>query len=279
MTWLDADGGYQVRLDGGKVVCRNAKGRQLASVPASLRDDPEVVRLRQLAEWLARHDAECRATVDRWMVRSLPVATTVIAEVWPDSAWRAPLADLVVRADDVIGFLRDADAVRGVGLVTLDGDTRRLHPSVVFIPHPVLLSDLDELREFGAELGIDQQVQQLFRQTFVKPAVPPTATVGDFAGARFVQLNHAFGRARTLGYAIRGGSAVCPVFENGTTIEADYWLGDGDPAYETQTGELSWSRADGSRVAPAEVGPVAWSEGMRMASVIHAGRAVEEVAA
>lgn len=286
MTWLDADGGYQVRLtDTGKVLSRNAKGRQLASVPASLREHPEVVRLRQLAEWLLRHDAECRATVDRWMVGSLPVATAALAQVWPDPAWHSPLRDLVVSAgegpDAEIGFLRDADVERGVGIVTLDGETRRLRPATVRIPHPVLLPDLDELREFGAELGVDQQVQQLFRQTFTRPEQPKagTSTVSDFANGRFAQLNHAVGRCRTLGYPVRGGNAVCPVFEDGRTVEARFWIGGDDPSYEAYTGDLTWSRPDGSQLPLAEVGPVAWSEGMRMASAVHAGRVVEEAAA
>ena len=282
MSWLGAGGGYQVRLgDNGKVVCRNPKGRELASVPTSLRDDPEVVRLRQLAEWLGRHDAECLATVDTWMVRSLPVATDVLVEVWQDPAWRTPLADLVVRADEEIGFLRDVDAERGVGIVTLDGDTLRLRPPAVYVPHPVLLSDLEELREFGAELGIDQRVQQLYRQTFVRPTDLPAGarSVPEFGNAKFAQLNHAMSRCRTLGHAVRGGVAVCPVFEDGTNLEAGYWLGEGDPGYETYTGDLTWSRADGALLPLADVGPVAWSEGMRMASAIFAGRVVEEEAA
>jgi hypothetical protein len=281
MSWLEAGGGYQVRLsDDGKVVCRNAKGRQLASVPAALREHPEVVRLRQLADWLGRHDAECRATVDRWMVRSLPVAVEVLVEVWQDTAWRTPLTDLVVRAGDESGFLRDADAERGVGIVTLDGDTLRSRPPVVYLPHPVLLADLDELREFGVELGIDQQVQQLYRQTFARPAdlAVGAQSVGEFSGARFAQLNHAVSRCRALGYAVRGGVAICPVFEDGGTLEARYWLGEGDPGYETYTGDLAWSRPDGTQVPLTDVGPVAWSEGMRMASAVHAGRVVAEAA-
>ncbi|GAB3904348.1 hypothetical protein GCM10029964_097930 [Kibdelosporangium lantanae] len=124
MTWLDASGGYQVRLDDrGKVVCRNAKGKQLATVPAALKEDGQVVQLRQLAEWLGRHETECHETVDRWMVRSLPVPTVVVVEVWPDPAWRNALRDLVVTVDDTAGFLRDADPERGVGVVTLDGES------------------------------------------------------------------------------------------------------------------------------------------------------------
>jgi uncharacterized protein DUF4132 len=146
MSWLDAAPGYQVRLDeSGKVVCRNAKGKQLAGVPGSIKDNEQVVQLRQLAEWLQRHESECHATVDRWMVRSLPVPTAVIAEVWPDPAWQSALRDLVITVDGEAGFLRDADVDRGVGVVTLDGDTRWAKPELVRIPHPVLLADLDDL--------------------------------------------------------------------------------------------------------------------------------------
>jgi hypothetical protein len=81
--WLDAASGCQVRIgDGGRVV-----------------------RLRQPTGWLDRHEAARRTTVDEWMVRSLPVPTTLLTEVWADAAW-------------------DADAARGLGVVPLDGDTR-----------------------------------------------------------------------------------------------------------------------------------------------------------
>jgi hypothetical protein len=279
--WLDA-AGYQVRLgENGRVQCRNGKGKLLSSVPASLKDDPQVVQLRQLAEWLARHEAECLAAVDGWMVRSLPVPAALIAEVWADTAWAAVLRDLVVTADDgsgpETGFLRDADPERGLGVVTLDGDTRRLRPEVVGIPHPVLLEDLEELREFGAELGVEQKVQQLFRQTFTRLAdVAGKRSVDDYSGGKFEQLNHALARCRTLGYPVRGGDAVYSAFEDGRVLEARYWIGSDYPENESWTGGLTWALEDGTAVPLADVGPVAWSEGMRMASAIHAGRVVEE---
>ncbi|WP_156753683.1 DUF4132 domain-containing protein [Actinokineospora pegani] len=282
MGWLDAASGYQVRLgENRRVQCRNGKGKQLSSVPASIKDDPQVVRLRQLAEWLARHDDECLSAVDGWMVRSLPVPTALLVEVWPDEAWSSALRDLVVTAGDEVGFLRDADPDKGVGVVTLDGDTVRLKADAVTVPHPVLLDDLEELREFGAELGVEQKVQQLFRRTFAKPAefAAGKKTVDEFAGGRFEQLTHALSRCRGLGYPVRGGDAVYSAFEGGREVEARFWLGGDYPESETWTGELRWSLADGTGVALAEVGPVAWSEGMRMAAAVHAGRVVEEKAA
>ena len=280
MGWLDAGSGYQVRIgDRGKVQCRNAKGKVLASVPAALKEDPQVVRLRQLTEWLDRHDAACRATVDEWMVRSLPVPTALLTQVWADTSWAAALRDLVITAGPgEVGFLRDADAERGLGVVTLDGDTVRLTPETVLVPHPVLLEDLEELREFGAELGVEQQVQQLFRQTFVRPAVFEAGrrSVDEFSGGRFEQLNHAFSRCRTLGYPVRGGDAVYTAYENGVVVEARYWLGGDYPEGEAWTGDLRWTLADGTALPLSDVGPVSWSEGMRMASAIHAGRVVAE---
>jgi hypothetical protein len=38
------------------------------------------------------------------------------------------------------------------------------------IPHPVLLGDLAELREFGVELSVRQSLEQLYRETWDIPA-------------------------------------------------------------------------------------------------------------
>ncbi|MFG2328497.1 DUF4132 domain-containing protein [Streptomyces sp. NPDC048604] len=299
MGWIETgSGGYAVTLEGTRVLCRNAQGRTLKQVPAKLKDDPEVVRLRQLAEWLERHERECREQVDAWLVRSLPVPVALLARVWPDPAWRAALTDLVVApvgadgAADVAraGFLRDADPERGLGVVDLDGDSVRLGAAQgvesVLIPHPVLLDELDELREFAAELGVEQGAQQLFREVWRRPgardgeAAAGDAAAGDaveaYAGGRFEQLRHATARATSFGYRVRGGHAVCPLVEDGRALEAAYWLGEDYPDAETWTGSLEWRDRAGRRLPPAEVGPVAWSEGERMAALVYAGRVVDE---
>ncbi|MFJ9929001.1 hypothetical protein ACIRU5_23580 [Streptomyces misionensis] len=58
MGWVSA-GDYEVALDGGAVVCRNAAGRLLKSVPPKIADDPAVVGLKQLVESLERHERQC----------------------------------------------------------------------------------------------------------------------------------------------------------------------------------------------------------------------------
>ncbi|MFJ4693282.1 DUF4132 domain-containing protein [Streptomyces sp. NPDC088766] len=279
MGWVSA-GGYEVALDDGKVVCRNAAGRRLKSVPPKIADDPAVVGLRQLVEWLERHEQRCLTDVERWMVRSLPVPFAVLARVWPDPAWQAALRDLVVTGQDgeVAGFLRDADPERGLGLVDLDGDTVRITPGLVRLPHPVLLEDLEDLREFAVELGVEQRAQQLFREVWHRPATldPEGTSVEEYAGGAFKELRFLHGRAAQLGYRVRGGSAVCSVLEDGRGVEARVWIGDYEGYEETETGPLTFTDTAGRALKLGQVGPVAWSEGMRMAASLYAGRNIED---
>ncbi|MFH9827254.1 DUF4132 domain-containing protein [Streptomyces bobili] len=279
MGWVSA-GDYEVALDDGKVVCRNAAGRRLKSVPPKIADDPAVVGLRQLVEWLERHEHRCLTDVERWMVRSLPVPFSVLAGVWPDPAWQAALRDLVVTGEngEVAGFLRDADPERGLGLVDLDGDTVRITPGLVRLPHPVLLEDLEDLREFAVELGVEQRAQQLFREVWQRPAAldPEGTSVEEYAGGAFKELRFLHGRAAQLGYRVRGGNAVCSVLEDGRGVEARVWIGDYDGYEETETGPLTFTDPAGRALKLGQVGPVAWSEGMRMAASLYAGRDIED---
>jgi hypothetical protein len=279
MGWVSA-GDYEVALDHGKVVCRNAAGRRLKSVPPKIADDPAVVGLRQLTEWLERHERQCLTDVERWMVRSLPVPLGVLTRVWPDAAWQAALRDLVVTGADgqVAGFLRDADPELGLGLVDLDGDTVRIAPDLVRLPHPVLLDDLEELREFAVELGVEQRAQQLFREVWHRPAGldAEDTSVDEYAGGSYKELRFLLGRAAQLGYRVRGGYAVCSVLEDGRGVEARVWVGDYDGWDETETGPLMWTDPAGRALKLGQVGPVAWSEGMRMAAALYAGRDIQD---
>jgi hypothetical protein len=280
--WLAAGDAYEVALVEGRVTARarsgRSAGRQLKSLPKALKDHPEVERLRRFAEWLERHAAACVAQVDTCMVSSLPVPTELVARVWPDEAWRSALRDLVVVGDepDEVGFLRDATEAGELLVVNLDGETVRLCPRTVTLPHPVLLPDLEDLREFAAELGIVQRVEQLHRATWRKPVdLDARATeVSEFAGGRFWRSALA-ARATSLGYRVSGSRAVCRVRDGERTVEAAVWIG--EPwEHEVHTGGLSWLDPEGRRLRPVDVGPVAWSEGTRMAAALYAGRVIEE---
>ena len=284
MGWLETASGYEVTLMDGKVVARTNQGKVLKSLPKAVADGEVVAGLKQLVEWLDRHEASCRAEVDRWLIRSLPVPVKALIEVWADDAWRAALTDLVVvpvdkngpRLDEP-GFLRDASAA-GLGVVNLDGDTVRVTDDRVAIPHPVRLDELDDLREFAAELGVRQGTLQLFREVWRKPteAAQLTAECHSCAGGRFDQLRHLTGRATSLGYQVRGGYATCRMWEDGTAVSATVWVGTGEPSMEAETGDLAFADSQGQAVDPASVGPITWSEGMRMAAALYAGRVVKQ---
>ncbi|MFI7431189.1 DUF4132 domain-containing protein [Micromonospora sp. NPDC049836] len=286
MGWLAAGADHEVRLDAGRVVARNRQGRVLRSVPKAVRETEAYLELRQLHEWLVRHETACREQVEQWLVRSLPVPTALIVEVWADEAWRAPLRDLVVMpVDDAgrwdtdrAGLLRDADVDKGLGVVDLDGETGRLTSTQIVLPHPVRLPDLTDLREFATDLGVKQGTRQLFREVWTRPddADARRRELTRYAAAHYRELRHLQARATAAGYRVQGGTATVKIWEDGVPVVASVWIGEGDPAWETETGPLGFTDPAGGPVRPDDVGPVAWSEGMRMAAALHAGRVIAE---
>lgn len=274
MAWLPVGESYEISLVERSLVARStgprATGRPLKSLPKVLRDSPEVDRLRQLTQWLDRHAAECVARVDAWVMSSLPVPTGLLARVWPDPAWQDALRDLVVLGDDPAesGFLRDVTGAGELRVVNLDGETVRISPASATLPHPVRLPDLVELRDFADELDVVQRIEQLHRGTWDKPSnlKERDTTVTDFRGTTVP--NRLAARATTLGFRVSGSRIKCRVWEAGSTVEAalgfaeDYWDS------EATLGSLSWSVVDGPVLRCVEVGPVAWSEGIRMATAL-----------
>jgi predicted DNA-binding WGR domain protein len=284
--FLDAGKGYALAVRDGKLVARNPKGQILGSVPKDLKESDLGEQLGALVEWLEAHARECVEWVDTFMLRSLPLPAAVITSTWVDDAYRHALENLVVfpvAADGAVdhargGLLKGSDPKRGVGVVDRDGETVWLPAKQIAIPHPILIDDLDDWRALATELALTQGAQQLFREVFSRPAdLPMGATVvARFEGGTFQQLNHAIGAAKGLGYRVAGGSATLRILEGGRTLEARFWLGDGDPSTETETGSLVWVDEKQTLTALDDVTPIALSEGMRMASAIYKKRVIEE---
>ena len=74
---------------------------------------------------------------------------------------------------------------------------------------------------------------------------------------------------------MRGGYVECRVYESGRVLVARFWIGADDPTFEAQTGDLHWCDTTETMLPLGDVGPVAWSEGIRMAAAIHGKRVVE----
>lgn len=296
ITWIEAKDGYHLGVDesSGKpeIVARNAKGKQLKSVPAAVKKTEAYADLDAALAWLESHTRDCAAQVETWLLRSQPVPTQLIAAVWPDPSWQQNLRDLVVApigatgADpEVAGFLRAAETAEDsgtgqarVGVVNLDGESVWLDSTEVRLPHPVLLPELADLREFAAELEITQEFNQLQREVHPLPDPLPEASVTElatWAGALFEQRRFLAGRATSAGFAIKGNMVVTRVQEGGQTVEAGLWIDGDHPEEEAALGPLSWTAED--RTLPVrEVGPVAYSEGVRMAEYLYAGRKIED---
>lgn len=279
MGWLVIEDSHEVGIVDGRVVARALKdgvaGKQLKTIPAAIRDHADVEQLRRLAAWLADHGEAVRSRVENWMVSSLPIPTAVLTSVWADEAWCRVLTDLVVLGDgpDETGFLRGVQD-GCLQVVNLEGETVRLAPSTVKIPHPVHLADLEELREFAAELGVHQQLEQIHRATWIKPqdAAEQRREAARYEGGTFRVGFGLVSRARSLGYQTVGVNAECLVRDGEQVTWASVQMGD---SWEwdgpTQTGPLTWRNTDGHQLAFDEVGAVAWSEGMRMAAALYAG--------
>lgn len=285
VVWLPADDGYAIGVQEGKLVSRNPQGKRLAAVPKAVKQSELAEQLEAMCEWLDEHRTECLRRIELWMLRSLPVPTAVLASVWPDADWRELLTNLVVAAVDDrggpeatrLGLLRGVDASKGIGVVDRDGETRWLDSPAVVIPHPILIDGLDDLRGIAADMSFSQAVEQLFRAVYAaRESQRSEDRVGEFANGKFAQLNFADGLCRRLGYPVRGGYACCRVWEHEAPIEARYWIGADSPESETYTGDLIWVDSRQAVRKIADVGAVAFSEGMRMASQIYAKRQVEK---
>jgi hypothetical protein len=282
--WIDAGKGYELGIRDGAIVARK-DAANLAAVPKALRETPIGERLSAAVDFLEEHARTCLHTVETWMLRSLPVPRAVLQSVLRDDAWAAVLRDawvVAIAADGTVdreagGFFRGVDPNKGIGVVDRDGETTWLANEQVMLPHPVLLDEVDDLRELAVQIGVTQGLSQLFRETFVRPADPPDdpLSVATFAGGEFAMLAQALNLAKRLGYRVSGGAAVARVLEAGRFLEARYDLGGGDPMYPATTGELAWVDDKQRPLPVVEVPPVAFSEGMRMASLIHAKRKVE----
>ncbi|MEU6716066.1 DUF4132 domain-containing protein [Nonomuraea sp. NPDC046802] len=265
LAWVPALHGHELALDGTDLKCRKTNGQIVKSVPSAVRTSPVGERFAALREHLVRHEKECRAGVESWLLSGVPVPAQLLARVWPDPDWRTTLRHLVVSVDGRIGLLEEVSEDGRVRLREADG-TLYEPPigSPVTLAHPVLLGDLGPWRRLLEEYGAAQGVEQLNRRVHRRlKGCDPEATGIDVHAETF---GSARPRAVQNGFDVRGGFAVQRMIE----VEARCWLGD------DEAGRLLWVDEAERPVPLGEVGPVAWSEGRRMADLIYGGADPQE---
>ncbi len=271
--WLSAGNGLQLAIRGHRIVARTASTRaELAEVPREVWTSTAWDQLSSARDFLVEHDREAGRTVERWMLRSLPVPRVLLAEVWADEAWRSWLTNLVVTGGGVTGVLRDIPDAESLQLMDVHRALVRCDADQVCLPHPALLPELDQLQVLASARGYRQRLDQLRRTVHrLDPEQAGWRSLLQWSGARFSKLSRGQQLAASLGYRIRGGYAECVVYEGGARVVARYWIGVEHSDDETFTADLCWER-NGRVVPVGRVGPVAYSEGVRMASAIYAGR-------
>lgn len=292
LHWAPA-GDYTLALDGTTVRARNAKGKDLKTAPAKVKKTDEYLKLDALSTWLAQHERTCADTVRNWFLRGEQVPAKLLAAVWVDPSWQKYIKDLVVQAsspeaegaagEQVTGLLRDADD-HALHLVDLDGETIDIPVTgTVTVPHPVLIDNIDDWREFAVDLGVTQGADQLFREIHVIPGTEEGRrdALTRYAGARYEKGTVLMGRSKGAGYEVTRFEVTLRVTEPGsagraaTSVNAVLSIECGDPFSEGTIGDLTFISSEGTQLAPEDVGPVAWSEGVRMAEFVYSGRTIE----
>lgn len=273
LTWVPAVQGHEVALDGTTVVCRQPPGPAREALPSAVRDSPNGKRLTALSDLLRQHQAQCRATVQSWLLAEVPIPAGLLAQVWPDPSWRQCLENLVVTVDGRTGLLTNIGDQGQTTLLSVDAIP--LHPAAdpVSLPHPVLLPDVERWRAVLDAWGITQGIQQVARQVHRRPGdVDGSALSTDpYPGPPLGSPVTATDLARDHGYRVHGACATVRTSEGEMQIEARYRLGPDDPAITAKTGRLAWFDESRRPLPLRRVGPVAWSEGVRMAELIHTG--------
>jgi hypothetical protein len=278
LAWLDAEDGWRLALQHGRLIAQDPSGKLHPAPPRKLARGAAARQLLALEGVLVDHNRACALTVERWMLHSLPTPRAVLGEVWPDPAWRRHLSHAAVAVTAPsgewdprdVGLLLDVHPTRGLLLLRPSGHERWASGPQVFLPHPIVLDHLASLRRALHERWLDQALDQLYREIYHKPIeFAASAHAWErFRGPAPSTVEALARRARDKNFRVQGGYASTSLLEWGRPIQARFWIGEHDQDGVAQLGELQWVDAQGRLVALGGVGPVAFSEGCRMARLL-----------
>ncbi|MFJ3791221.1 hypothetical protein [Kitasatospora sp. NPDC090091] len=91
MSWEISAGGYTARLEDGRVVHRNERGRALKKAPAPLAVHPGLPRLLALADGVVAHRQACLREAERLVREAVAVPDDLLEALSADGAWQDAL--------------------------------------------------------------------------------------------------------------------------------------------------------------------------------------------
>lgn len=283
--WIPA-GDYHLCLDGREIRIADATGTLLKEVPADVAHSAAYTQLEQLRRLLRDHATTCFDTVQNWFLRQLPVPVPVLQAIWPDPTWSQLLDNLITSTAGggaLTGFLRGADA-QGLHIVDRHGQSHLIpatttegSPQTVTLPHPILLEDLQAYREVATQYGIDQRIEQLFRDVYVKPTDPQDFhnAVSSFRGGSYDEGHQMLRQAGAAGFSAHLSAITVTVMDGDRETDCTLMVECAHPEESAWLDEVVFTRPF-LRLRPEDVSPVAFSEGMRMAAIMHAGCSAED---
>lgn len=266
--------GYTLTFgEDGELVVTDAKGKKLKSVPDKLRKNEDYQALMRGRLDDRARGARARRVLEERMISGATLTGDELAWLVEDDAFAPLLRGVLVHPVDRprdAGILLAWDAARGLGVLPMDYDARWLGWATVEVVHPMKLSDVTTWQDLLIDLGIQQELVQLFREVKNVPTAHRNLTESSMLSGRETRSGSAIERSLMAeGWVTRRGMARRKLsVRTGTgVVSVEAWFDYGEyymPGEPTTTGSFGFTRVDtGKAFKFTEVPAVLVSEAIR----------------
>ena len=192
--------GYAVTVgDDGELVVTDSRGKKLKNPPDKLRKHEDYQALMRGRKDDRARVARARRVLEERMISGASLAGDELAWLLEDDAFAPLLRGALLRPVDRprdAGLLLGWDAARGLGLLPADYDARWLGWSTVEVVHPMKLGEVTPWQDLLIDVGMQQELVQVFREVKNVPTAQRNLT----------ESLHAGGAGDALGLGDRAGA-------------------------------------------------------------------------
>lgn len=204
--------GYTLSFgDDDEIIVNDSKGKKLKTVPAKLRNHEEYQALMR-----GRKDERSRGRKARRMLEDRMIIGNLFLKEeihWftLDRAFAPFLKGILIRSKPNprdLGILVQWNETRGLGIVPLDYDARWIGWEEVEIMHPIQIESMEPWQDLLVDLGLKQELVQLFRELKSIPKVQLDLTESSMLANRETRSGSAIERSLLEeGWVVRRGTA------------------------------------------------------------------------